>query len=416
MNYSKRFNEEQSPSKLSNEVIDFIISHEFPDYDNIDWDNTYVHNTYWSNLEDIINQGLLVKKNTSNCFTWGVDLPKAKEVYRKNRLKDTWDGAGGCSIIFRPKRDIHKERMNDCEYGFYDDILPEDILAIDLPFVNEGKGLRASDIVEDMKEYGVDEVLNVYDSSFRFSFLTEKQYDMLMNWCMTNYKNGERLLEAEWSTKYHYSNNTYWNYQTLSDALNNRYEIERILQDLIELDLDSEYQIIIRRIYGSTRKYEEEKDRFNIRYLVNLKRYLYEFVHTLETCRNKKHPESFNIYRAIRIPEGKTLDFDDLGVCWTFDKKILSYVESWLVEDSESHNDNYVRLAGFTNETNIDWIESFYLYIYYFKEECELRLLNPKLVKLSSYAIVTLVKKQYSDEYEVDKVLMQKGNVDLLNL
>ena len=128
-----------------------------------------------------------------------------------------------------------------------------------------------------------------------------------------------------------------------------------------------------------------------------LKQVFKEFLYEIDSA-YIKHPNTIkeiNLYRSISVNEIKEINFDDIGICWTYNPYTLSdYIEEAIVPD----NKYLVRFYGTTSIENIDWIESFFLYINYFAHEKELRVYDSKKVFLKGY-----VNIDYSTMMEYSK-------------
>ncbi len=184
---------------ISNKVVDFILSHDFPIYENMNfYDNQYrsirtketlnevlQHNTYPLTLNAIIEEGLTTKTQTSNCFIWGVNPHYVSSRDRERPLRERWRMSGS-SVIFRVPKDTFIERENDSEYGIYGDVPPENIVNIDLLLTDEDN-IWLSDIPFVIKEYGLNTIKRVcYRDDMRPYFLTKDQFYALFNYAIDN--------------------------------------------------------------------------------------------------------------------------------------------------------------------------------------------------------------------------------------
>ena len=105
--------------------------------------------------------------------------------------------------------------------------------------------------------------------------------------------------------------------------------------------------------------------------------------------------KEIDLFRSLSVNRIEEISFDDKGICWTYNLRALyNYIEEILVP-----NKNYlVRFYGTTPIDNIDWIESFFLYINYSALEKELRIYDSQKVFLKGY-----VNINYSTMIEYSK-------------
>lgn len=188
-------------TKLKDSTVNFIMNHSFPYYENFKYDKPtdryyrgglLVHNVRYQEgrLDSIVEQGILLKYNTSNYFTWAVNLRALAEPQHK-LLRDV-HRMGIASIGFTMPLSTTIERMNSSEWGIYDDITPDKIEFIDLYMGPDN--IRLSDISFLVQEYSVEKVLSVYNIRKNYilnevaSYLTEEQYMSLLNWAIANSK------------------------------------------------------------------------------------------------------------------------------------------------------------------------------------------------------------------------------------
>ena len=128
-----------------------------------------------------------------------------------------------------------------------------------------------------------------------------------------------------------------------------------------------------------------------------MKQVFKEFLYEIDSAyiKNPNTIKEINLYRSISVNEIKEINFDDIGICWTYNPYTLSdYIEEAIVPD----NKYLVRFYGTTSIENIDWIESFFLYINYSAKEKELRIYDSQKVFLKGY-----VNINYSTMIEYSK-------------
>lgn len=185
--------------ELKDSTVNFIMNHGFPHYENYNYDKSssryykgglLVHNVRYADdaLDSIVERGILRKYNYSNDFTWAVNLRVLADQTHKH-LKDV-HRMGFASIGFTLPTNTFIEKMNDSEWGIYDDILPDRIEFIDLYLGPDN--IRLSDIPFLVQEYSLEEVLEVYSQKSILrdvpKYLSEEQYFKLLDWAIENSK------------------------------------------------------------------------------------------------------------------------------------------------------------------------------------------------------------------------------------
>lgn len=101
------------------------------------------------------------------------------------------------------------------------------------------------------------------------------------------------------------------------------------------------------------------------------------------------------LFRSITVNEIGEIDFNELGVCWTYNSKKMSTLEVFIDHLGRIENRNYkIRFAGATSQDNIDWVISLYLYLRHtitkYSNIDELRVIDPKKISLLGYLIIDL--------------------------
>lgn len=101
------------------------------------------------------------------------------------------------------------------------------------------------------------------------------------------------------------------------------------------------------------------------------------------------------LFRSITVSEIENIDFNELGVCWTYNSKKMSTLEVFIDHLGRIENRNYkIRFAGATSQDNIDWVISLYLYLKHtftkYSDFDELRVIDPKKISLLGYLIIDL--------------------------
>ena len=101
------------------------------------------------------------------------------------------------------------------------------------------------------------------------------------------------------------------------------------------------------------------------------------------------------LFRSITVNKIENIDFNELGVCWTYNSKKTSNLEVFIDHLGRIENRNYkIRFAGATSQDNIDWIISLYLYLKHtftkYSDFDELRVIDPKKISLLGYVSIDL--------------------------
>ena len=150
-----------------------------------------------------------------------------------------------------------------------------------------------------------------------------------------------------------------------------------------------------------------------------LKQVFKEFLYEIDSAyiKNPNTIKEINLYRSISVNEIKEINFDDIGICWTYNPYTLSdYIEEAIVPD----NKYLVRFYGTTSIENIDWIESLFLYINYSAQEKELRVYDSKKVFLKGYVNIdysTMMEYSKGGEtsYLLEGVTTKESRESILN-
>ena len=150
-----------------------------------------------------------------------------------------------------------------------------------------------------------------------------------------------------------------------------------------------------------------------------LKQVFEDFLYEIDSAyiKNPNTIKEINLYRSISVNEIKEINFDDIGICWTYNPYTLSdYIEEAIVPD----NKYLVRFYGTASIENIDWIESFFLYINYFAHEKELRVYDSKKVFLKGYVNIDYsTMREYSKggetSYLLEGVTTKESRESILN-
>ena len=170
-------------------------------------------------------------------------------------------------------------------------------------------------------------------------------------------------------------------------------DFQTLYEDFVEKGLDTEYLEDL--IGDEDSSYTEGKV---------LKQIFKDFLYEIDSKYFKSSTiKEINLFRSLSVDRIEEIDFDDKGICWTYNLDTLyNYIEEILVP-----NKNYlVRFYGTTSIENIDWIESFFLYINYSTEEKELRVYDSQKVFLKGYVNIDYsTMMEYSKDGETSYLL-----------
>lgn len=130
------------------------------------------------------------------------------------------------------------------------------------------------------------------------------------------------------------------------------------------------------------------------------------FLSLLKDCDYQKG-KKIDIFRVIEVDRIEEINFEEKGVCWTYNPKNISLLEDIHLKKTKDYK---IRFAGTTPSDNIDWIYSLFLDIETGYNQ-ELRVYNPKKVFLTGYLSIdsktnTLYSK-YGDVSYISKGIIQ---------
>ena len=166
---------------------------------------------------------------------------------------------------------------------------------------------------------------------------------------------------------------------------------QTLYKEFIKAKIDSDYL----KYYIEQRRedFEDNQDYLEGRVLKQcFKRFLRDI--TSDYLNYFDTEKEINIFRSLSVNEIGEIDFDDKGICWTYDSDNMGYIEKVIVP----HNQYLTRFYGTTAIDNIDWIESFFLYINFNTLEKELRVYDSQKIFLKGY-----VNIDYSTMMEYSK-------------
>ena len=168
-------------------------------------------------------------------------------------------------------------------------------------------------------------------------------------------------------------------------------DFQTLYEDFVEKGLETSY---LEDLIGDEEYEEDEGSSYTVCKV--LKQVFEEFLYDIGSNYFKSSTiKKINLFRSLSVDRIEEIDFDDKGICWTYNLRALyNYIEEILVP-----NKNYlIRFYGTTPIDNIDWIESFFLYINYGAQEKELRVYDSQKVFLKGY-----VNIDYSTMIEYSK-------------
>ena len=178
-------------------------------------------------------------------------------------------------------------------------------------------------------------------------------------------------------------------------------DFQTLYEDFEYEGLDTDY---LEDLIENEREYEENEDYPYIEGKV-LKQVFEDFLYEIDSnyLRHSPIKEEIDLFRSLSVNEIKEINFDDKGICWTYNPETLyDTIEDTIVPD----NKYLVRFYGTTSIDNIDWIESLFLYINYSTEEKELRVYDSKKVFLKGYINIDYsTMMEYSKDGETSYLL-----------
>ena len=192
------FNHNLKLKHWSDDTIDKIISLQFPDFKNIDWEpkdqdkkhREYLggclrHGTPTGNIESILESGLDIdNKNIShrsNGFLWA-----ANPLDCPGGIEEITHSYYGNSIIFTVPDDVPVDQVNSSDFTIYGKIPVENIVSIDIPIIeyNYGETYFISDIISIIDEYFEGDYVIFRDKcrKNKSGYLSDDQYDAIFEW------------------------------------------------------------------------------------------------------------------------------------------------------------------------------------------------------------------------------------------
>ena len=164
-------------------------------------------------------------------------------------------------------------------------------------------------------------------------------------------------------------------------------DFQTLYEDFVEKGLETSY---LEDLIGDAEDEEDEGIEGKV-----LKQVFEEFLYDIGSNYFKSSTiKKINLFRSLSVNRIEEISFDDKGICWTYDSSNIHHIERVIVP----HNQYLTRFYGTTPIDNIDWIESFFLYINYGAQEKELRVYDSQKVFLKGY-----VNIDYSTMIEYSK-------------
>ena len=108
------------------------------------------------------------------------------------------------------------------------------------------------------------------------------------------------------------------------------------------------------------------------------------FLNLLTDCNYQKGKKEINIFRVIGVDEIEEVNFEEKGVCWTYNPENIPLLEFLHLKETKKYK---IRFAGITPTDNIDWIYSLFLDFETGYNQ-ELRVYNPKEILLTGYVSI----------------------------
>ena len=125
------------------------------------------------------------------------------------------------------------------------------------------------------------------------------------------------------------------------------------------------------------------------------------FLNLLTDCNYQKGKKEINIFRVIGVDEIGEVNFEEKGVCWTYNSEIIPRLEFLHLKETKKYK---IRFAGITPTDNIDWIYSLFLDFETGYNQ-ELRVYNPKEVLLTGYVSIDFrTNTLYSKDGDISNI------------
>ena len=199
---------------------------------------------------------------------------------------------------------------------------------------------------------------------------------------------------------YHYWEGSFKGYSPKELLALSDEELQGLFNEFIEkgLDLESLY-----KYYKDYKKSTLNNENNSVSEITNIEKELSTqgggFLRYIisKIMKNLKYTKDgrIKLFRSITVNKIENIDFNELGVCWTYNSKKMSTLEVFIDHLGRIENRNYkIRFAGATSQDNIDWVISLYLYLKHtftkYSDFDELRVIDPKKISLLGYLIIDL--------------------------
>lgn len=92
---------------------------------------------------------------------------------------------------------------------------------------------------------------------------------------------------------------------------------------------------------------------------------------------------TLDIYRDIAVDSTDEIDFNDLGVCWTWNKDNQT-VKEFILPKNKKYR---VHMVGEVDADDVNWFEGIVLYLHYEGSEDEVRVYDQGSITLVGYAV-----------------------------
>lgn len=174
-------------------------------------------------------------------------------------------------------------------------------------------------------------------------------------------------------------------------------DFQILYEEFLDARIDSSY---LEELIEDDRNDYEEEGYLEGRVLRNV---FEELLDDLGYFHIDKTSKEIDLFRSISVNNISEINFDELGICWTYSAKNLNdYIEESILPQ----NTYLTRFYGVTPIENVDWIESLFLYINYSTMEKELRVYNSNKVFLKGYINIDYsIMVEYSSYGEISDLL-----------
>ena len=197
-------------------------------------------------------------------------------------------------------------------------------------------------------------------------------------------------------------------------------ELQGLFNEFVDKGLQLDY---LDRYYNKYKKYISSKKNISPPEVTDFKEELrtkeggsflrYILSKIMEGIKYTKNGE-IEIFRIIFVNQTEEINFEELGICWTYKYNNIPYLER-IFDFYKGGNAYKIRFAGATPQDNIDWVNSLYLYLehaFLDGNEDELRVIDPKKIYLNGYISMdsrsNVLYSQYGDVSKISKGVITK--------